>query len=105
MTDARDSELMKLFEATHGDNDVLTVGTTVDTGIDKSSNFNVSKVYDPCFNLECTSLIFRAMQLRAGLEWQAVDECRQKLDSSIRVFKERGKIFFNVSLCDFYKVS
>ena len=39
-----------------------------------------------------------------GLEWQAVDECKQKLDSSIHVVKERGKIYFNVSLDDFFKV-
>ncbi|XP_063980656.1 tRNA (guanine(6)-N2)-methyltransferase THUMP3-like [Diachasmimorpha longicaudata] len=39
-----------------------------------------------------------------GFEWQAVDECKEKISPHLRVVKDRGKIFFNVNSKDFSKV-
>ncbi|KAK0097648.1 hypothetical protein PV326_000523 [Microctonus aethiopoides] len=39
-----------------------------------------------------------------GLEWQAIDECKEKISSNLQVKKDRGKIYFNVTLDDFSKV-
>ncbi|XP_011298493.1 THUMP domain-containing protein 3 [Fopius arisanus] len=39
-----------------------------------------------------------------GFEWQAIDECKDKISPHLRVVKDRGKIFFNVNLNDFFKV-
>ncbi|XP_015127149.1 THUMP domain-containing protein 3 [Diachasma alloeum] len=39
-----------------------------------------------------------------GFEWQAVDECKEKISPNLRVVKDRGKIFFNVNSNDFSKV-
>ncbi|XP_046597419.1 THUMP domain-containing protein 3 isoform X1 [Neodiprion lecontei] len=39
-----------------------------------------------------------------GLEWQAVDECKEKVDTTLHVVKERGKIYFNIRLDQFSKV-
>ncbi|XP_012258323.2 tRNA (guanine(6)-N2)-methyltransferase THUMP3-like [Athalia rosae] len=39
-----------------------------------------------------------------GLEWQAVDECKERISPNLHVVKERGKIYFNVTLDQFAKV-
>ncbi|KAK9303574.1 hypothetical protein QLX08_004793 [Tetragonisca angustula] len=31
-----------------------------------------------------------------GFEWQAVDECKEKLNKNVKIIKERGKIYLNV---------
>lgn len=43
-------------------------------------------------------------ELYAGLEWQALDECKEKIDPTIHVVKERGKIYFNINIDQFKKV-
>ncbi|XP_017878199.1 THUMP domain-containing protein 3-like [Ceratina calcarata] len=45
-----------------------------------------------------------ATTIDTGFEWQAVDECREKLDKNIKIVKERGKIFFNTSRDQFAQV-
>ncbi|CAK9826149.1 tRNA (guanine(6)-N2)-methyltransferase THUMP3 [Anthophora retusa] len=45
-----------------------------------------------------------ATTVDTGFEWQAVDECREKLDKNIKIVKERGKIFFNVYWNQFAQV-
>ncbi|KOC59844.1 THUMP domain-containing protein 3 [Habropoda laboriosa] len=37
-----------------------------------------------------------ATTVDTGFEWQAVDECKEKLDKNVKIVKERGKIYFNV---------
>lgn len=39
-----------------------------------------------------------------GFEWQAVDECKDRLSENVRVVKKRGKIYFNVHRNQFSKV-
>lgn len=39
-----------------------------------------------------------------GFEWQAVDECRERLDKNVKIVKGRGKIFFNVYWNQFEQV-
>ncbi|XP_034939436.1 THUMP domain-containing protein 3-like [Chelonus insularis] len=39
-----------------------------------------------------------------GFEWTAIDECREKISQHLRVFKDRGKIYFNIAISDFPKV-
>ncbi|XP_078048032.1 tRNA (guanine(6)-N(2))-methyltransferase THUMP3 [Augochlora pura] len=39
-----------------------------------------------------------------GFEWQAVDECKEKLNKDIKIVKERGKIFFNIYQDQFAQV-
>ncbi|XP_012282262.1 THUMP domain-containing protein 3 isoform X2 [Orussus abietinus] len=44
------------------------------------------------------------MTVTTGFEWQAVDECREKLKPTTGIVKRRGKIYCNVSLDQFLKV-
>ena len=46
MTEIEDSELQKLFDITKGDNNIITIGTTVDTG----KNFLISLRYVFCMH-------------------------------------------------------
>ncbi|KAF7381682.1 hypothetical protein HZH68_015555 [Vespula germanica] len=39
-----------------------------------------------------------------GFEWEAIDECREKINKRLRVVKERGNIYFNVPWDQFVKV-
>ncbi|XP_008551672.1 tRNA (guanine(6)-N2)-methyltransferase THUMP3 [Microplitis demolitor] len=70
MSEESKSELEKIFDIAKKDDNLITIGTTVDT----------------------------------GFEWQAIDECREKISQNLRVFKDRGKIYFNIPIDDFYKV-
>ncbi|XP_025987870.1 THUMP domain-containing protein 3 [Solenopsis invicta] len=39
-----------------------------------------------------------------GFEWEAIDECREKLNKDVRVVKQRGRIYFNIDWDQFPKV-
>ncbi|RLU23553.1 hypothetical protein DMN91_003758 [Ooceraea biroi] len=39
-----------------------------------------------------------------GFEWEAIDECREKLQKHLRVVKGRGKVYFNIDWDQFAKV-
>ncbi|XP_076277200.1 tRNA (guanine(6)-N(2))-methyltransferase THUMP3 [Lasioglossum baleicum] len=45
-----------------------------------------------------------ATTVDTGFEWQAVDECKEKLNKDIKILKERGKIFFNIHRNQFAQV-
>ncbi|KAG5307653.1 THUM3 protein, partial [Pseudoatta argentina] len=39
-----------------------------------------------------------------GFEWEAIDECKEKLGKDVRVVKQRGRIYFNIDWDEFPKV-
>ncbi|KAL6265245.1 hypothetical protein P5V15_002164 [Pogonomyrmex californicus] len=39
-----------------------------------------------------------------GFEWEAIDECREKLGKDVSVVKQRGRIYFNIDWDQFAKV-
>ncbi|XP_017759751.1 PREDICTED: THUMP domain-containing protein 3-like [Eufriesea mexicana] len=45
-----------------------------------------------------------ATTVDTGFEWQAVDECKEKLDKNIKIIKERGKIYFNIRWNQFAQI-
>ncbi|KAG7206752.1 hypothetical protein KM043_000675 [Ampulex compressa] len=70
MSDTVELKLHSLFVQSLSNENVVTIGTTVDT----------------------------------GFEWQAADECKEKLGENVKIVKERGKIYFNVEQEEFPKV-
>ncbi|XP_043802979.1 THUMP domain-containing protein 3-like isoform X1 [Apis laboriosa] len=45
-----------------------------------------------------------ATTVDTGFEWQAIDECKEKLDKNVKVVKERGKIYFNIYWNQFVQI-
>ncbi|XP_076235804.1 tRNA (guanine(6)-N(2))-methyltransferase THUMP3 [Calliopsis andreniformis] len=45
-----------------------------------------------------------ATTVDTGFEWEAVDECKEKLNKNVKIVKERGKIFFNVDWNQFEQI-
>ncbi|EGI66325.1 THUMP domain-containing protein 3 [Acromyrmex echinatior] len=39
-----------------------------------------------------------------GFEWEAIDECKEKLGKDVRVIRQRGRIYFNIDWDEFPKV-
>lgn len=39
-----------------------------------------------------------------GFEWEAIDECKEKLGKDVQVVKQRGRIYFNIDWDQFPKV-
>ncbi|XP_011689457.1 PREDICTED: THUMP domain-containing protein 3-like [Wasmannia auropunctata] len=39
-----------------------------------------------------------------GFEWEAIDECKEKLGKDVQVVKQRGRIYFNIDWDQFSKV-
>ncbi|XP_015173673.1 PREDICTED: THUMP domain-containing protein 3-like [Polistes dominula] len=64
-----------------------------------------SSLYD-LFQVSLTNdnLFMIGTSVDTGFEWQAVDECKEKLDKNLHVVKQRGKIYFNVNLDNLIKV-
>ena len=50
------------------------------------------------------NVVMLATTVDTGFEWQAVDECKEKLNENIKIVKERGKIFFNIYWNQFSQV-
>ncbi|XP_033191901.2 tRNA (guanine(6)-N(2))-methyltransferase THUMP3 isoform X1 [Bombus vancouverensis nearcticus] len=55
-------------------------------------------------SLENDNVFIIATTIDTGFEWQAVDECKEKLDKNVKIVKERGKIYFNVYWSQFAQV-
>ncbi|XP_014599950.1 PREDICTED: THUMP domain-containing protein 3-like [Polistes canadensis] len=64
-----------------------------------------SSLYD-LFQVSLTNdnLFMIGTSVDTGFEWQAVDECKEKLDKNLHVVKQRGKIYFNVNWDKLIKV-
>ncbi|XP_043604868.1 THUMP domain-containing protein 3-like isoform X2 [Bombus pyrosoma] len=55
-------------------------------------------------SLASDNVFIVATTIDTGFEWQAVDECKEKLDKNVKIVKERGKIYFNVYWSQFAQV-
>ncbi|CAD6204957.1 GSCOCG00003070001-RA-CDS [Cotesia congregata] len=62
----------------------------------------LERIFDIAKNDE--SLITIVATVDTGFEWQAIDECREKILQNLRVFKDRGKICFNIPIDEYDKV-
>ncbi|XP_043253049.1 THUMP domain-containing protein 3-like [Colletes gigas] len=69
---------------------------SIDTESDLQKLFVESSANDKVFMVATT--------VDTGFEWQAVDECKEKLNKNVRIVKERGKIFFNIYWTQFEQV-
>jgi len=84
-------------ESTNNDN-IFTIGATVDTGTLIFVNLSVKYRKIHVF------LKHNLHVVNAGFEWEAIDECREKLGKDVRVVKQRGRIYFNIDWDQFPKV-
>ena len=67
-----------------------------------NSESNLQKLF--LESLANDNVFMIATTVDTGFEWQAVDECKEKLDKNIKIVKERGKIFFNIYWNQFTQV-
>ncbi|XP_053973565.1 tRNA (guanine(6)-N2)-methyltransferase THUMP3-like [Hylaeus volcanicus] len=69
---------------------------SVDNESDLQKLFYESSTNDNVFTVSTT--------VDTGFEWQAVDECKEKINKNVKFVKERGRIFFNVSWTEFAQI-
>ncbi|XP_066591678.1 tRNA (guanine(6)-N2)-methyltransferase THUMP3-like [Prorops nasuta] len=55
-------------------------------------------------SLKCEANILVAASVDTGFEWQAIDECTEKLGKNLEIVKTRGRIYFIITYDLFYKV-
>ncbi|XP_076375962.1 tRNA (guanine(6)-N(2))-methyltransferase THUMP3 [Megalopta genalis] len=70
--------------------------------MDANSETDIQKLFTE--SLAHDNVFTIATTVDTGFEWQAVDECKEKLDKDIKFVKERGKIFFNIYWNQFAQV-
>lgn len=63
---------------------------------------DLQKLFDE--SLANDNVLTIATTVDTGFEWQAVDECKEKLNKNVKIVKERGKVYFNVDWTQFAQV-
>lgn len=64
----------------------------------------LEKLFSESINSYNDDIFMIGTTVDTGFEWEAIDECKEKLGKDVQVVKQRGRIYFNINWDQFAKV-
>ncbi|XP_050452064.1 tRNA (guanine(6)-N2)-methyltransferase THUMP3-like [Cataglyphis hispanica] len=65
---------------------------------------SLEKLFSESNNVCNDNIFMIGTTVDTGFEWEAIDECKEKLGKDVQVVKQRGRIYFNIDWDKFAKV-